>query len=144
MSLFKKCLFHKRFITLFILFYLIYRFFFCLFSTAFVFVCFVSIFHVLFFCLFTCSCVCVCINKQTATHTHTHTHIYIYIYIYMFIYIYIYIYIYIRKINSFLLTICLSDFDYRLRCSVGAVRHRIVWSSILLGKSRQTLLLSYF
>ena len=30
-------------------------------------------------------------------------------------------------------SICLSDFDYRLRCSVGAVCCRIVWSSILQG-----------
>ena len=32
-------------------------------------------------------------------------------------------------------SICLSDLDYRLRCSVRAVCCRIVWSSILLGES---------
>ena len=37
-----------------------------------------------------------------------------------------------------------SDFDYRLRYSVGAVCRRIVWSSILLGESRQALRLSLF
>ena len=31
-------------------------------------------------------------------------------------------------------SICLSDFDYRLHCSVGAVCRRIIWSSILLGE----------
>ena len=35
-------------------------------------------------------------------------------------------------------SISLSDFDYRLRCRVGAVCRRIVWSSILLGESRKS------
>ena len=39
---------------------------------------------------------------------------------------------------------CLSDFDYKLRYIIGAVCRRIVWSSILLGKSHQALRLSYF
>ena len=41
-------------------------------------------------------------------------------------------------------SIYLSDFDYRLRCCVGAICRRIVWFSILLGEFHQALQLSYF
>ena len=41
-------------------------------------------------------------------------------------------------------SIYLSGFGCILRCSVGAVCRRIVWSSILLGESRPALQLSYF
>ena len=46
--------------------------------------------------------------------------------------------------SSIYLSIYLSDFDYRLRCSVGDICRRIVWSSILLGESRPALQLSFF
>ena len=51
----------------------------------------------------------------------------------------------IKNISRLLFLVCipssiyLSDFDCILRCSVGAVCRRIVWSSILLGESRQVL-----